>query len=140
MKPKTTIKTPLALWIMSNTTSVLCLCILNDLEHQLQKNLQTMFQTRSKKERLQEIVAAQQKHGRIRNEQHLGKTLEVLIEKSSKKSEDQWSGRAQQNTVVVFPKEQYKVGDFVLVNIESCTSATLIGTATGYGPTQHYHG
>ena len=93
-----------------------------------------------KKRRLQEIVAAQQKHGRIRNEQHLGKTLEVLIEKSSKKSDDQWSGRAQQNTVVVFPKEQYKVGDFVLVNIESCTSATLIGTATGYGPTQHYHG
>lgn len=93
-----------------------------------------------KKRRLQEIVATQQKHGRIRNEQQLGKTLEVLIEKSSKKSDDQWSGRAQQNTVVVFPKEQYKVGDFVLVNIESCTSATLIGTATGYGPTQHYHG
>ncbi len=93
-----------------------------------------------KKRRLQEIVAAQQKHGRFRNEQHVGKTLEVLIEKASKKSDDQWSGRTQQNTVVVFPKEHYKVGDFVLVKIEACTSATLLGTAQGYGPTQHYHG
>jgi tRNA-2-methylthio-N6-dimethylallyladenosine synthase len=93
-----------------------------------------------KKRRLQEIVDSQQKHGRIKNQQKIGKTLEVLIEKTSKKSNDQWSGRAQQNTVVVFPKEQYKVGDFVLVEIESCTSATLIGTGVGYGPTQKHHG
>ena len=81
----------------------------------------------------------QQKHGRIRNEEQLGKTLEVLIEKTSKKSDHQWSGRAQQNTVVVFPKAHYNVGDFVSVKIDSCTSATLIGNAVGYGPTQKYH-
>jgi tRNA-2-methylthio-N6-dimethylallyladenosine synthase len=94
-----------------------------------------------KKRRLQEIVDMQQKHGRIRNDQQLGKTVEVLIEKTSKRSEKQWSGRAPQNTVVVFPKDHYKIGDFVSVKIDTCTSATLIGTAVGYGPTQkHHHG
>ena len=92
-----------------------------------------------KKRRLQEIVDMQQKHSRIRNDQQLGKTVEVLIEKTSKRSEQKWSGRAPQNTVVVFPKEHYKIGDFVSVKIDTCTSATLIGTAVGYGSTQKKH-
>ena len=53
----------------------------------------------------------------------------ISFEKISKKSEYFWSGRTQQNTVVVFPKENYKPGDFVDVKIKSCTSATLIGKA-----------
>jgi tRNA-2-methylthio-N6-dimethylallyladenosine synthase len=80
-----------------------------------------------KKRRLMEIVDLQRKHSEIRTKQNLGKTVEVLIEKESKKSSLQWSGRTSQNTVAVFPKEDYKVGDFVKVKIEDCTSATLIG-------------
>jgi len=64
-----------------------------------------------------------------RTQQFVGKTVEVLIAKESKKSSEHWSGRNQQNTVVVFPKENFAVGDFVNVKIESCTSATLIGKA-----------
>ena len=105
------------------------------------KKLEDTIPEDVKKRRLQEIVDMQQKHGRIRNDQQLGKTVEVLIEKTSKRSEQQWSGRAPQNTVVVFPKDHYKIGDFVSVKIDTCTSATLIGTAVGYGPTQkHHHG
>ena len=55
----------------------------------------------------------------------------MLIEKESKKSTSQWSGRSAQNTVAVFPKEDYKIGDFVMVKIHKCTSATLIGKAIG---------
>jgi tRNA-2-methylthio-N6-dimethylallyladenosine synthase len=33
--------------------------------------------------------------------------------------------------VAVFPKENYKIGDFVMVKINNCTSATLIGEAIG---------
>ncbi|HEX9828218.1 MAG TPA: tRNA (N6-isopentenyl adenosine(37)-C2)-methylthiotransferase MiaB [Flavobacteriaceae bacterium] len=84
-----------------------------------------------KKRRLTEIVALQQKHSAIKTAQHLGKVEEVLIEKSSKKSEAHWSGRNTQNTTVVFPKEHYKVGEFVNVKITDCTSATLIGEAIG---------
>ncbi|MDC8003077.1 tRNA (N6-isopentenyl adenosine(37)-C2)-methylthiotransferase MiaB [Aureisphaera galaxeae] len=85
-----------------------------------------------KKRRLTEIVDLQQKHSAYRTQEFVGKTVEVLIEKESRKSDAQWSGRTQQNTVAVFPKEHYKVGDFVMVKIEDCTSATLIGKAVGY--------
>ena len=90
----------------------------------------------TKKKRLQEIIDVQLKHSRFRTEQHLGKVEEVLIEKESKKSNLQWSGRNTQNTTVVFPKEDYKVGDYVLVKMKKCTSATLIGEPVGYGPMQ----
>ena len=85
-----------------------------------------------KQRRLQEIVDLQREIGLERTQRFLGETVEVLIEKHSKKSEEEWSGRNSQNTVVVFPKENYKVGDFVLVEITDCTSATLIGKAVGY--------
>ncbi|MFI2742955.1 tRNA (N6-isopentenyl adenosine(37)-C2)-methylthiotransferase MiaB [Zhouia sp. PK063] len=85
-----------------------------------------------KKRRLTEIINLQQKHGLYRTKEHVGKTEEVLIEGTSKKSEEHWMGRNTQNTVVVFPKEQYKIGDFVNVKINDCTAATLIGEAVGY--------
>lgn len=80
-----------------------------------------------KKRRLAEVVALQREHSLYRTKQFLGKTVEVLIEKESKKSPLEWSGRTEQNTVAVFPKENYKVGDFVMVEILDCTSATLKG-------------
>ncbi|UYW00602.1 tRNA (N6-isopentenyl adenosine(37)-C2)-methylthiotransferase MiaB [Flavobacterium agricola] len=89
-----------------------------------------------KKRRLQEIVDLQRAIGLKRTQRFLGQTVEVLIEKDSKRSETQWSGRNSQNTVVVFEKQNYKVGDFVLVKITDCTSATLIGEAVGYSEMQ----
>ena len=85
-----------------------------------------------KKRRLQEIINLQQQHSLYRTQEHLGKIEEVLIEKPSKKSDAHWSGRNSQNTVVVFPKENYKPGDFVNIKILDCTSTTLIGEAVGY--------
>ncbi|WP_445749589.1 tRNA (N6-isopentenyl adenosine(37)-C2)-methylthiotransferase MiaB [Polaribacter sp.] len=85
-----------------------------------------------KKRRLEEVIALQQKHALYRTQQHLGKVEEVLIEGVSKKNPNEWKGRNTQNTVIVFPKEHYKLGDFVMVKIEDCTSATLRGTAIGY--------
>lgn len=85
-----------------------------------------------KKRRLNEIIQLQQKHGLERTQEHVGRTEEVLIEKSSKRSDAHWAGRNSQNTMVVFPKEHYKVGDFVNVKITDCTSATLMGETVGY--------
>ena len=82
-----------------------------------------------KKRRLTEIIELQQKHSALRTKNFVGKTVEVLIEKESKKDPNFWSGRTPQNTVVVFPKESFKTGDFVMVQIKDCTSATLIGKA-----------
>ena len=85
----------------------------------------------TKARRLQEIVDLQQKHAWQRSEEFIGKTVEVLVEKLSKKSKEEYSGRNSQSITVVFPKGDYKIGDFVNVKIESCTSGTLKGIAVG---------
>lgn len=81
-----------------------------------------------KKRRLSEIIQLQQKHGMYRMKQFVGKTVEILIEGNSKKSDQHWMGRNTQNAVAVFPKGDEKIGDLVQVRIDDCTSATLIGT------------
>ncbi len=86
----------------------------------------------TKAKRLQEIVDLQRKHGLERTQEFIGKTVEVLVEKVSKKSSEELSGRNSQSLVVVFPRERYKIGDFVNVKIMSCTSGTLIGEGVGY--------
>jgi tRNA-2-methylthio-N6-dimethylallyladenosine synthase len=85
-----------------------------------------------KKRRLQEIIHLQQQHSLHRAKEQVGQIQEVLIEGTSKKSDLHWKGRNTQNTVVVFPKEHFKMGDFVHVKIENCTSTTLLGTAINY--------
>lgn len=90
----------------------------------------------TKKRRLQEIVDMQQKTSRERASRFLGTVVEVLIEKSSKKSDTDWSGRNSENMMTVFPKGNYKTGDFVNVLITDYTSATLIGEAVGYSEMQ----
>lgn len=84
-----------------------------------------------KQRRLSEIIAVQREHCMLRTKQHLGKVEEILIEGTSKKDETMWMGRNSQNIVAVFPKENYKLGDFVNVKMNDCTSATLIGKADG---------
>lgn len=85
----------------------------------------------TKARRLQEIVDLQQTHAWFRSEEFIGQTVEVLVEKVSKKSKEEFSGRNSQSITVVFPKENYKIGDFVNVKITSCTSGTLKGEAVG---------
>jgi len=85
-----------------------------------------------KKRRLTEVITLQREHSAYHTQKMVGKTVEVLIERESKKSDKNWSGRTPQNTVAVFPKENYKPGDFVNVKITDCTTATLQGVAVGY--------
>ena len=85
-----------------------------------------------KKRRLQEIIDLQMKHSLESNQKDLGKTFKVLVEGESKKSQDQLFGRNSQNKVIVFPKEKYKKGEYVNVEVLNCTAATLIGKAINY--------
>ena len=62
-------------------------------------------------------------------QQYLGKIVCVLMKRFLNDQNIFGVVEPQQNTVVVFPKENYKPGDFVDVKIKSCTSATLIGKA-----------
>lgn len=82
-----------------------------------------------KKRRLTEVVNKQRGHSLYRIQNFVGKVHRVLIEGFSKRSDQDYCGRNDQNTMVVFPVDpRYKVGDYVNVLGESCTSATLIGS------------
>jgi len=82
-----------------------------------------------KSRRLTEIIDLQQVLSLRSNKQNLGRTFEVLVENFSKKSDADLAGRNSQNKMVVFPKKDFKIGDYVMVKITDCTAATLIGEA-----------
>jgi tRNA-2-methylthio-N6-dimethylallyladenosine synthase len=62
-------------------------------------------------------------------QQDVGKTFRVLIEGTSKRSAEHLFGRTDQNKVVIFPKENYQKGEYVLVKVADCTAGTLLGNA-----------
>ncbi len=81
----------------------------------------------TKQRRLAEIIDKQQAHSFLHMKEKVGKTLEVLIEGVSKKSNQHFYGRTTYNSAVIFEKGSHKLGDYVMVKIEDCTSATLKG-------------
>jgi tRNA-2-methylthio-N6-dimethylallyladenosine synthase len=80
-----------------------------------------------KTRRLNEIIELQNRLSLESKKRDIGKTFDVLAEGVSKKSKEHFSGRTSQNKVVVFPRNKFSPGDYVKVQITSCTSATLIG-------------
>jgi tRNA-2-methylthio-N6-dimethylallyladenosine synthase len=79
-------------------------------------------------QRLTEIIDLQSELSLASHRKDLGSTVEVLVEDSSKRSENDLCGRTPQNKMVVFPKGTHKIGDLVKVKITDCTQATLKGT------------
>ncbi|MBW8683227.1 tRNA (N6-isopentenyl adenosine(37)-C2)-methylthiotransferase MiaB [Chitinophaga rhizophila] len=84
-----------------------------------------------KKRRLAEVVELHRGQSLRSMQQDVGKTFKVLIEGTSKRSEDQLFGRTDHNKVVVFPKEDFRKGEYVWVKVDDCTAGTLLGTSTG---------
>ena len=80
-------------------------------------------------ERLNELIRLQTEISAEQNRKDVGKTFEVLVEGFSKRSREQLMGRTEQNKAVVFDKQNYHIGDRVMVEITDSTSATLIGKA-----------
>ncbi len=79
--------------------------------------------------RLQEMIALHRIHSLQSMQKDVGKIFKILIEGTSKKNEDELFGRSDQNKVVVFPKEDFKKGEYAFVKVNSCTAGTLIGEA-----------
>ena len=82
---------------------------------------------KTKKRRLSEIIARQAEISLKRNQLDVGKVHKVLIEGHSKRSDEQLQGRNTANKVVIFPKEDHQIGEYVDVLINQCSSATLKG-------------
>jgi tRNA-2-methylthio-N6-dimethylallyladenosine synthase len=77
--------------------------------------------------RLEEIITLQQQLSLQSNKRDIGKTFTVLVEGVSKRSDQHLFGRNPQNKVCIFPKQNYKIGEFVAVKITKCTAGTLLG-------------
>ena len=80
-----------------------------------------------KAKRLTEIINLQSKLSHQSNLKDLNKTFRVLVDSVSKRSDKHLCGRNDQNKVIVFPRGQYKPGDYVDVLVTDCTPATLLG-------------
>lgn len=80
----------------------------------------------TKKKRLQEIIDKQREISLQRNKLDIGKTFEVLIEGSSKRSNEQMQGRNSANKVIIF-KGDYARGSYIYVKVNDCSPATLFG-------------
>jgi tRNA-2-methylthio-N6-dimethylallyladenosine synthase len=77
--------------------------------------------------RLNEVIEKQLKSSLLSNQRQIGTTQKVLIEGPSKRSEEHYCGRTGRNSMVVFPNKNYQKGQYVMVKINDCTSATLLG-------------
>lgn len=85
-----------------------------------------------KGQRLNEIIEKQLSHSLKSHQKQVGTLQKVLVEGPSKRSEDFYCGRNGRNSMVVFPKENATKGNYVMVRIEECTSATLLGKIEQY--------
>ncbi len=82
--------------------------------------------------RLTEIINLQNELSLESNRRDVGKTFEVLVEGTSKRSDTQLCGRNSQNKMIVFDaKEGVFTGDYVNVKVTDCSSATLLGEIVG---------
>ena len=80
-----------------------------------------------KQNRLQELISKQKEMTLLENKKYIGKTVDVLIEKDSRMSSDQWSGRTDGNMWVVLDKKNSLVKDIVRVKIKSAHGVTMLG-------------
>ena len=94
-----------------------------------EKKLKDDIDLETKKRRLNEIISLQNELSLKRNKQDVGKVHKVLVEGFSKRSQEHLQGRNTANKVIIFPKKDYKKGDYVNVLVKDCNSATLLGEA-----------
>ena len=91
------------------------------------KHLPDNISEEVKIERLNRMIDLQNELSLKSNQNDIGKVFEVLVEGVSKRSADDLFGRTSQNKVAVFAKGNHKPGEFVMVKINSVSSATLLG-------------
>ncbi len=91
------------------------------------RNMKDNVPEEVKSRRLTEIIDLQHQISREVRQKDIGKIFEILVEGTSKKSEEQMHGRTSQNQTVIFPKGSSKKGDFIKIKITKATQTTIMG-------------
>ncbi|MDZ7693356.1 MAG: tRNA (N6-isopentenyl adenosine(37)-C2)-methylthiotransferase MiaB [Balneolaceae bacterium] len=92
-----------------------------------------------KKRRLTEIIEQQMEIQEKRNKQEIGRRHLVLIEGTSKRSDEQLKGRTDTNKMVVFDRGDLQKGEYAEVEITDCTSATLMADVIGKSSIEEFN-
>ncbi|MBN2533781.1 MAG: tRNA (N6-isopentenyl adenosine(37)-C2)-methylthiotransferase MiaB [Spirochaetales bacterium] len=82
---------------------------------------------RVKLDRLGQIIELQQGISKKKKLKKIGKTLNVLVEKVSKKKKGELLGRTEYDDMVIFPGSSDKIGSFCRVTLTSLQGNTLKG-------------
>lgn len=81
-----------------------------------------------KTERIMHLNDLQKRHSLKKNRDHIGQTLEVLIEQQgTKKSPDDVQGRTDGNKLVIIPGGSWQIGQYVKALITDATAHVLKG-------------
>ena len=80
-----------------------------------------------KQNRLVKVIELQKSITEHRNQFYVGNVVDVLIEKKSKRSDNNWAGRTESNKWVIFDKLGFSVNDIVPVLITKSKGITLYG-------------
>ncbi|KQC07613.1 MAG: (dimethylallyl)adenosine tRNA methylthiotransferase [Candidatus Cloacimonas sp. SDB] len=78
-------------------------------------------------ERLQKLITLQEQITLSKYKEQIGKVKEIYVEKVSKKSDQELSGKSRDFKITVFPGDKKLIGTFVNVKITSATGWTLKG-------------
>jgi len=81
----------------------------------------------TKQKRLEKVIELQKVLTLESNQKYIGKVIKVLVEKESKKSSNQWAGRTDGNTWVIFDKVDENIKDMIDVYIHDAKGVTLLG-------------
>ena len=80
-----------------------------------------------KQNRLNKVIEVQKSNTAKRNQGYIGRVVDVLIEKQSKRNKNKWSGRTNSNKWVIFDRLDFEINSIVPVLITKSKGITLYG-------------
>ncbi len=80
-----------------------------------------------KERRNQVLLDILGRHSLARNQELIGKTVEILVEGPARKGEGMFMGRTRGFRKVIFPGRERQIGELIPVSIDSATVSTLFG-------------
>jgi tRNA-2-methylthio-N6-dimethylallyladenosine synthase len=83
---------------------------------------------KEKLERLHSIIQLQKEISDTKNQRLLGKSLEVLVDDRSRRTERKWKGKTKTNKTVIIQGKEELLGKIVSVTIKEADSFTLFGS------------